>query len=54
MGVYDDIAKHLAVCESKMQGLLAKLGQDQVDIGKAPRAHPHQRTGGDIGDENSD
>ena len=48
LGMYDDIAKHLAVCESKMQGLLAKLGQDQVDIGKAPRAGSKLRAEFDI------
>ena len=48
LGIYDDIAKHLAVCESKMQGLLAKLGQDQVDIGKAPRAGSKLRAEFDI------
>ena len=48
LGMYDDIAKHLAVCESKMQGLLAKLGQNQVDIGKAPRAGSKLRAEFDI------
>ena len=32
LGVYDDIAKHLAVCETKLQGLLNKLGQAQIDL----------------------
>ena len=48
LGVYDDIAKHLAVCESKLQGLLAKLGQAQVDLGKAPRAGSKLRAEFDI------
>ena len=48
LGVYDDIAKHLAVCESKLQGLLAKLGQAQVDLGKAPRSGSKLRAEFDI------
>ena len=48
LGVYDDIAKHLATCESKLQELLAKLGQAKVDLGKAPRAGSKLRAEFDI------
>ena len=48
LGVYDDIAKHLAVCETKLQGLLNKLGQAQIDLGKAPRAGSKLRAEFDV------
>ena len=48
LGVYDDIAKHLAVCEAKLQGLLAQLGQAKVDLGKAPKAGSKLRAEFDI------
>jgi transposase len=48
LGVYDDIARHLAVCETKLQGLLNKLGQRQIDLGKAPRAGSKLRAEFDV------
>jgi transposase len=48
LGVYDDIAKHLTVCETKLQGLLSKLGQAQIDLGKAPRAGSKLRAEFDV------
>ena len=48
LGVYDDIAKHLAACETKLQGLLNKLGQAQIDLGKAPRAGSKLRAEFDV------
>jgi len=48
LGVYDDIAKHLAVCDTKLQGLLAQLGQAKVDLGKAPRAGSKLRAEFDV------
>lgn len=38
LAMYDDIGRHLAECDAKLQALLAELGQSQVDLGKAPRA----------------
>lgn len=38
LAMYDDIAKHLAECDAKLQALLFELGQRKVDLGKAPRA----------------
>ncbi len=38
LAMYDDIARHLSECDSKLQGLLRALGQRNVDLGKAPRA----------------
>ena len=43
--MYDDIAKHLAECDAKLQALLGELGQRKVDLGKAPRAGSKSRTG---------
>lgn len=37
LGIYDDIAEHLAECDEKLQTLLHALGQHQVDMGKVPR-----------------
>ncbi len=38
LAMYDDIARHLAECDSKLQALLRALGQRNVDLGTAPRA----------------
>ena len=35
--MYDDIARHLAECDTKLQTLLTELGQAKVDLGKTPR-----------------
>ena len=37
LAMYDDIARHLAECDAKLQVLLGELGQSKVDLGKAPR-----------------
>ncbi len=36
--MYDDIGRHPAECDRKLQSLVSKLGQAQVDLGCAPRA----------------
>jgi transposase len=38
LAMYDDIAKHLGECDTKLQGLLNQLGSAKVDLGRAPRA----------------
>jgi transposase len=38
LAMYDDIARHLSECDTKLQALLTELGQAKVDLGKAPRA----------------
>jgi transposase len=38
LAMYDDIARHLAECDTKLQTLLRALGQRNVDLGKVPRA----------------
>ena len=38
LAMYDDIARHLAECDAKLQVLLRDLGQRNVDLGKVPRA----------------
>ena len=37
LAMYDDIARHLTECDTKLQALLTELGQGKVDLGKAPR-----------------
>ena len=37
LAMYDDIGRHLAECDAKLQALLTDLGQSKVDLGKAPR-----------------
>lgn len=44
LGMYDDIARHLHECDTKLQALLSQLGQSQVDLGRAPRAGSQSRT----------
>ena len=43
LAMYDDIAGHLAECDTKLQALLGALGQRNVDLGKAPRVGSKQR-----------
>jgi transposase len=38
LAMYDDIARHLAECDAKLQALLIDLGQCKVNLGKEPRA----------------
>lgn len=38
LAMYDDIARHLAECDTKLHALLGELGQREVHLGKAPRA----------------
>lgn len=44
LAMYDDIAVHLVECDTKLQALLKELGQNQVDLGKAPRTGSKLRT----------
>jgi transposase len=37
LAMYDNIARHLGECDTKLQTLLSELGQSKVDLGKAPR-----------------
>lgn len=37
LAMYDDIARHLAECDAKLQALLAERSQSQIDLGKAPK-----------------
>ncbi len=43
LGMYDDIARHLAECDTRLQAELADLGQKKVDLGKPPRSGSQQR-----------
>ena len=46
--MYDDIARHLAECDARLHAQLRDLGEQQVDLGKAPRAGSKQRQAFDI------
>jgi len=48
LAMYDDIGRHLAECDAKLQSLMAKLGQAKVDLGKAPRAGSKLRSEFDV------
>lgn len=37
LGMYDDIARHLGQCDTRLHAGLKDLGERQVDLGKAPR-----------------
>lgn len=47
LAMYDDIARHLAECEDRLQALLAERRRHEVDLGKLPRAGTQQRAGFD-------
>ncbi|TAL79253.1 MAG: IS110 family transposase [Burkholderiaceae bacterium] len=38
LAMHDDIARHLAQCNLKLESLLVGLGQRTIDLGRAPRA----------------
>jgi transposase len=48
LAMYDDIARHLNECETKLQGLLTERAQHAVDLGKAPRQGSKQRVSFDV------
>lgn len=43
LGMYDDIARHLAECDTKLQAELKNLGEKKIDLGKPPRFGSKQR-----------
>ena len=43
LGMYDDIARHLADCDTKLNAGLTNLGPQSSDLGKTPRAGSKQR-----------
>ena len=48
LAMYDDIAKHLLECDTKLQTLLTQLGQAKVDLGHAPRVGSKLRAAFDV------
>ncbi|MGL6109902.1 MAG: IS110 family transposase, partial [Rubrivivax sp.] len=48
LAMYDDIARHLAECDAKLQALLGELGQAKVDLGRAPRTGSKLRAEFDV------
>ena len=43
LAMYDDIARHLIECDTKLQTELKNLGDKKIDLGKPPRAGSKQR-----------
>jgi len=43
VAMYDDIARHLAECDTKLQALLAERSQSPVELGNAPKLGSKQR-----------
>lgn len=48
LGVYDDIGRHLAECDARLDQLLDERSRKTVDIGKLPRAGSKARVEHDI------
>jgi transposase len=48
LAMYDDIAKHLLECDTKLQALLDQRSQTRVDLGKAPKAGSKSRVEFDV------
>jgi transposase len=48
LSMYDDIARHLRDCDTKLQALLAERSASGVDIGKTPRAGTKTRAAFDV------
>lgn len=44
LAMYDDLARHLAQCDAKIDILLDRRGRASIDIGKAPRAGTRAHT----------
>jgi hypothetical protein len=38
LSMYDDISRHLAECDARLDALLDARSQAKVDLGKLPRA----------------
>ncbi|MGH8703458.1 MAG: IS110 family transposase [Burkholderiales bacterium] len=48
LAMYDDIGRHLAECDAKLQSLMSKLGQARVDLGQPPRSGSKLRAEFDV------
>jgi len=48
LGVYDDIGRHLAECDAKLEALLDQRTAAKVDLGRTPRAGSKARAEHDI------
>jgi transposase len=48
LAMYDDIQRHLDVCDAKLQALMSELGATKVDLGRAPRAGSKARADFDL------
>lgn len=43
LAMYDDIARHLTECDTKLHAELRNLGEKNIDLGKPPRCGSKQR-----------
>ena len=48
LAMYDDIQRHLDVCDAKLQALMVQLAATTVDLGRTPRAGSKARTEFDL------
>lgn len=48
LAMYDDIGRHLAECDSRLQALLTERSRASVDLGKVPKAGSKTRTTYDV------
>jgi hypothetical protein len=48
LALYDDIARHLAECDTKLQVLLAERSRHHLDLGKTPKQGSKTRTRFDV------
>jgi transposase len=48
LAMYDDIGRHLGQCDAKLQDLLARHGEREVDLGPAPRPGSKARVQFDV------
>ena len=46
--MYDSLAQRIGECDAKTQALLAPLGRQETDLGKAPKARSKQRVAFDV------
>jgi len=44
LAMYDDIGRHLAQCDDKLQALLAERRRHDIDVGRTPRQGTRQRS----------
>jgi transposase len=48
LAMYDSLAQRIGECDAKTQALLAPLGRQDIDLGKAPKERSKQRAAFDV------